>query len=83
MSELGSVSENSAATEAIVHKLADSALLTIEADLTNQDAYVEVAHEALVRNWPKLREWIDADRDGWRKRTKITGKVPRMEKLRS
>jgi hypothetical protein len=72
MSELGSVSENSAATEAIVHKLADSALLTIEADLTNQDAYVEVAHEALVRNWPKLREWIDADRDGWRTRAKIT-----------
>jgi hypothetical protein len=24
---------------------------------------VEVAHEALIRTWPRLREWIDANRE--------------------
>jgi len=33
---------------------------------------VEVAHEALIRNWPLLRKWIDADRVGFRTRTRLT-----------
>jgi WD40 repeat protein len=32
---------------------------------------VEVAHEALIRTWPRLREWIDANRDKLRARTAI------------
>ena len=31
-----------------------------------------MAHEALVRNWPQLRKWIDADRAGLRTRTRLT-----------
>ena len=27
---------------------------------------VEVAHEALIRKWTRLREWVDKDRDGLR-----------------
>ena len=27
---------------------------------------VEVAHEALIRNWPRLRAWLAEDRDGLR-----------------
>jgi WD domain, G-beta repeat len=33
---------------------------------------VEVAHEALIRSWPQLRKWIDADRAGLRTRTRLT-----------
>ena len=33
---------------------------------------MEVAHEALIRNWPQLRKWIDADRAGLRTRTRLT-----------
>ena len=33
---------------------------------------MEVAHEALIRNWPQLRKWIDADRAGLRTRTSLT-----------
>jgi WD40 repeat protein len=32
---------------------------------------VEVAHEALIRTWPRLREWIDANREKLRARTAI------------
>ena len=33
---------------------------------------MEVAHEALIRNWPQLRTWIDADRAGLRTRTRLS-----------
>src|SRR5208282_3879435 len=47
-------------------------LLTTEGDPSQKDAFVEVAHEALIRNWPQLRKWIDADRAGLRTRTRLT-----------
>jgi len=59
-----SLSGESTAEEEIVQKLANASLLTSEGDLTQTDAFVEVAHEALIRNWPQLRKWIDADRAG-------------------
>ena len=34
--------------------------------------YVEVAHEALIRGWKQLREWIDADRAGLRTHRQLT-----------
>jgi hypothetical protein len=49
-----------------------ASLLTTEGDLIHRDAYVEVAHEALIRNWPQLRTWIEADRAGWRTRTRLS-----------
>jgi WD40 repeat protein len=72
MQELLSLSGTSSAEEAIVQKLADASLLTTEADLTHKDAFVEVAHEALIRSWPQLRKWIDADRAGLRTRIRLT-----------
>src|SRR5262249_28603409 len=32
---------------------------------------VEVAHEALIRTWPQLRKWIDANREELRSRADI------------
>ncbi|MFI9813481.1 WD40 repeat domain-containing protein [Saccharothrix variisporea] len=32
--------------------------------LTRAQDTVEITHEALLRHWPRLREWIDADRSG-------------------
>jgi TIR domain len=72
MQELLSLSAESTAQEEIVQKLANASLLTTEGDLTQMDAFVEVAHEALIRNWPQLRKWIDPDRAGLRTRTRLT-----------
>ena len=72
MQELLSLSGESPAEENIVQKLADASLLTTEGDLSRKDAFVEVAHEALIRSWPQLRKWIDADRAGLRTRTRLT-----------
>ena len=32
---------------------------------------VEVAHEALIRTWPRLREWINANREKLRARAAV------------
>jgi WD40 repeat protein/class 3 adenylate cyclase len=42
--------------------LADSRLLTIS------EGTVEVAHEALLREWPRLRQWLEEDAEGRRLR---------------
>jgi hypothetical protein len=34
--------------------------------------YVDVSHEALIRNWPRLRQWLDEDRAGLRLHHRIS-----------
>jgi hypothetical protein len=50
----------------VLATLADSRLITIG------QGSVEVAHEALLREWPRLREWIEEDTEGRRLRRHIT-----------
>lgn len=52
--------------DAIVDVYARARLLTIDRDPVSRVPTVEVAHEALIRNWPRLREWLDEDRDALR-----------------
>jgi WD40 repeat protein/tRNA A-37 threonylcarbamoyl transferase component Bud32 len=51
---------------AVLAALADSRLVTVG------EGSVEVAHEALLGEWPRLREWIDEDAEGRRLRRHIT-----------
>jgi hypothetical protein len=48
----------------------DARLLTTETNKT--DGAVAVAHEALIRGWKQLRQWVDADRTGIRTRQRLT-----------
>ena len=50
----------------VLATLADSRLVTVG------EGSVEVAHEALLREWPRLRDWIEADAEGRRLRRHIT-----------
>ena len=50
------------AGRAVARRLADERLLVTSRDWTTGDEFAEVAHEALLRHWPKLEEWIDARR---------------------
>ena len=51
---------------AIVPELVQARLLTVDEDT------VEVAHEALIREWPRLRAWLDEDRDAVRVQRHMT-----------
>jgi WD40 repeat protein/transcriptional regulator with XRE-family HTH domain len=47
-----------AAVLEVLKTLADARLITTEPDAA------EVAHEALIREWPTLRRWLEEDREG-------------------
>jgi DNA-binding SARP family transcriptional activator/WD40 repeat protein len=40
--------------------------------VTVSDGYVEVAHEALFRSWPRLRDWLGEDAAGRRVQQRLT-----------
>jgi len=48
--------------DAVLKDLVAARLLVQDGDENSQT--VEVAHEALIRKWPRLRAWIDEDRAG-------------------
>lgn len=45
------------------------------------DTQVEVAHEALVRNWPRLVDWLDEERANMRRRLRLTAAAEQWETL--
>ena len=58
--------EDAGITHAVLNALADARLIT-----TSEDA-AEVAHEALIREWPTLRNWLEENRDGLRLHRQLT-----------
>jgi WD40 repeat protein/DNA-binding SARP family transcriptional activator len=48
--------ESAAEVEAVINTLAQGRLITTEKET------VQVAHEALIREWPSLRGWLEEDR---------------------
>ncbi|ALG09489.1 helix-turn-helix domain-containing protein [Kibdelosporangium phytohabitans] len=50
----------------VLDVLADARLITVA------DNTVDIAHEALIRAWPRLRQWLAADRDGLRTHRHLT-----------
>ncbi len=59
----------------VLELLADRRLLTVSA------GSVEVAHEALLREWPRLRGWIEEDRDGLRIHRSVTTAAEEWNRL--
>ena len=53
-------------TEAVLDALVGSRLVIADEDT------VEIAHEAVCRAWPRLRAWLDEDRDGHRLHRHLT-----------
>jgi len=50
----------------VVERLARARLLTMDADR------VELAHEALINSWPRLRSWVEEDRERLRRHRALT-----------
>ncbi|WP_199341390.1 hypothetical protein, partial [Scytonema hofmannii] len=56
----------------LVKQLADDRLVVTSQNAANQET-VEVVHEALIRNWEELRQWMKADRSfrAWQERLRF------------
>ena len=61
--------------EATIRKLADARLVVTERDVASGRETVEVAHEALIRGWQRLRGWVDQDREFLRTRERIAAQA--------
>jgi flagellar basal body-associated protein FliL len=59
----------------VVQILADARLITLSEDTA------EVAHEALIREWPTLRAWLDEDREGLRLHQHLAESAQEWERL--
>jgi WD40 repeat protein len=62
-------------------RLVNARLVTASRDEASGDEVVEVAHEALIRGWPRLRGWIDEDRAGLRVHRRLTEAAREWEQL--
>jgi len=60
LDELLACADDPAAVQEVLNTLADARLITMNENTA------EVAHEALIREWPTLRAWLREDRDGLR-----------------
>ncbi|WP_248966281.1 caspase, EACC1-associated type [Sphaerisporangium perillae] len=58
----------------VVERFTDARLL-----ISNKEG-VELAHEALIRSWPQLREWLDADRAALLARQRLRDDAARWDR---
>ncbi|GAB4522156.1 MAG: hypothetical protein OHK0046_34390 [Anaerolineae bacterium] len=58
-------------TEAVIQLFGGARLLTFDNDPETRVPTVEVAHEALIRNWATLERWIEENRDELRVRRQL------------
>ena len=56
----------SASAIGLLGRFVDERLITVDAD------HAQIAHDALLTAWPRLRSWIDAGQDDLRTRRRIT-----------
>ncbi len=70
----GEFNENA---QEVIQILADARLLVIGHHGEGGEFMVEVAHEALIRKWSRLRTWLDEDREFllWRRRLKVSREI--------
>jgi WD40 repeat protein len=59
--------------QVVLKTLADARLVTIDQETA------EVAHEALIRAWPTLRNWLEEDREGLRLHRHLTESAKEWE----
>lgn len=69
--ELLSVGDDAQATQEVLDVYSRYRLLTFDNDPVTRDPTVEVAHEALIREWQRLREWLNESRDDVRTQQRL------------
>ena len=73
LNELMHAGEETGQVRAVLNTLAEARLITL-----NEES-AEVAHEALIREWQRLQDWLTEDRDGLRLHRHLTNSVHEWE----
>jgi WD40 repeat protein/DNA-binding CsgD family transcriptional regulator/tRNA A-37 threonylcarbamoyl transferase component Bud32 len=70
--ELEAVDVERDVMEDVIDAFGEDRLLTFDFDPTTRESTVEVAHEALIQRWGRLREWLDESRQDVRLQRLLT-----------
>ncbi len=65
----------------VLERLVEARLVRLTQRATPADDQVEVAHEALVRNWPRLVNWLEDERELMRRRLRLTAAAERWQSV--
>ena len=65
----------------VLDKLIRAHLVRVAPGESGSEAQVEMAHEALVRNWPRLVDWLDEERITLRRRHRLTAAAEQWQRL--
>lgn len=65
----------------VLDKLIRARLVRVTQGAVEGEAQLEIAHEALVRNWPRLVDWLDEERVTLRQRQRLTAAAEQWLRL--
>lgn len=71
-SELRSLKIDNVVMQQVMDAFGRFRLLTFDNDPSSRTPTVEVAHEALIRSWGRLREWLNTNRDELRTQARLS-----------
>jgi energy-coupling factor transporter ATP-binding protein EcfA2 len=72
-SELLGIASDSELIDEVIDTFANYRLLSLDHDPATRTPTVEVAHEALLREWERLRSWLNESRDEIKLQRKLSG----------
>jgi WD40 repeat protein len=72
LEELVPAGTEASATKALVNRLANARLVVTGDQTVAGRQEVEIAHESLIRYWPRLRGWLEEDRTSLRLRQAVS-----------
>lgn len=78
--DLLALGEDPGRVERVLHKLVEAHLVRLTTGDSRADDQLEVAHEALVRNWPTLVEWLEDERVALRQRQRLNAAAEQWER---
>ncbi len=78
--ELLAIAGNPHTTETIIELFGRHRLLSFDRDPATRHPTVEIAHDALIRQWRPLREWIDGNRQNMRQHRLFAAAVVEWER---
>ena len=74
-------SDSNDRVDRVLDKLIRAHLVRVARGESGSEAQVEMAHEALVRNWPRLVDWLDEERMTLRQRHRLTAAAEQWQRL--
>ncbi len=80
--ELRRLGFDRAALDAVLTRFGEGRLLTFDRDSSTRGPTVEVAHEALLAEWPRMREWLDTHREELLLRSRLGAAVADWQRSR-